>query len=107
MIENTILLTGIPRSGTTLTCALLNEIEDCLALPEPIRLELHGDRMRAVAEIEDFLRTTRKHAIAGGAVMTKHRGGRIIDNFAAPPGWGGGLRPVLVEHGAIVPDRPL
>lgn len=31
-----ILITGIPRSGTTLFCSLLNATKECIVLPEPI-----------------------------------------------------------------------
>lgn len=33
---NNIILTGIPRSGTTLSCRLLNQVENVLALVEPL-----------------------------------------------------------------------
>lgn len=107
MTENVVLLTGVPRSGTTLMCSLLNDIPDCVALPEPIQLERHGDRMRAIGEIEEFLGDTRRRALAGEAVATKHRDGQIIDNFAAPPNSGGELRRVAVAHGPVVLDKPL
>ena len=32
----TVLLTGLPRSGTTLTCELLNQVPDTVALDEPL-----------------------------------------------------------------------
>lgn len=33
----TVLVTGLPRSGTTLTCELLNQVPATLALDEPMR----------------------------------------------------------------------
>lgn len=49
---STTLLTGLPRSGTTLTCSLLNDYPATVALAEPIQLERHGDRARAVEEMK-------------------------------------------------------
>jgi len=34
--ESTVLVTGLPRSGTTLTCELLNKVPDTVALDEPM-----------------------------------------------------------------------
>ena len=34
----TIVLTGIPRSGTTLSCHLLNQLPQCVALLEPMQV---------------------------------------------------------------------
>ncbi len=36
MQHNNIILTGIPRSGTTLICYLLNKIPNTVALHEPM-----------------------------------------------------------------------
>lgn len=38
MVKN-IILTGIPRSGTTLSCRLLNKVQNVLALVEPIDMK--------------------------------------------------------------------
>lgn len=38
MSNNNVLLTGVPRSGTTLTCYLLNKLPDTVALHEPMRI---------------------------------------------------------------------
>ena len=34
--ETDIVLTGVPRSGTTLICYLLNKVPDAIALHEPM-----------------------------------------------------------------------
>jgi len=56
----TTLLTGLPRSGTTLVCALLNRLPDTVALSEPRILRLHGDRDLAVRQIDAFLAIIRE-----------------------------------------------
>jgi hypothetical protein len=44
MDQGNILITGLPRSGTTLTCELLGSLPDTIALDEPLdRVQLAGD----------------------------------------------------------------
>lgn len=97
----TILLTGLPRSGTTLACALLNECPDTVALAEPLSLTRHGDRDRAVAEIETFIGHTRAQILRDGTAFSTHIGGQIPDNWAEEPDPAGGLRRSRAEHGLI------
>lgn len=104
---STILLTGLPRSGTTLTCALLNQCPDTVALAEPIQLERHGDRLRACDEIAAFIAGTRESALKRGIVTSKHIDGAVPDNTVGAPPPGGGLRGILVSHGEIPVAKPL
>jgi hypothetical protein len=105
----TTLLTGLPRSGTTLTCALLNEFPDTLALAEPLALSGDGDREKAMADIETFIRATRKSAVSEGVATSKHLDGVILGNFAEAPSLTEGrrLRQVLVTHGEIRIEKAL
>lgn len=105
--KTTTLLAGLPRSGTTLTCALLNEFPDTVALAEPIALQPHGDRKRAVCEIEDFVAMARHQILTANEVVSKHFDGIIPDNFAEPPSATPGLRKVRVTHGPIRLDKLL
>ena len=36
MRENDVVITGLPRGGTTLACELLNAVENTVALDEPM-----------------------------------------------------------------------
>jgi hypothetical protein len=103
----TILLTGLPRSGTTLTCALLNDFDDTLALPEPIQLERHGDRARAIYEIDHFVTEARRNALESGIAITKHVDGKIRDNFVDEPTGEPGLRRPRAGHGVVNVAKPL
>ncbi|NVN10175.1 sulfotransferase [Nguyenibacter vanlangensis] len=105
----TILVTGLPRSGTTLLCALLNAYPDTLALGEPLALERHGDRARAVTEIERFVAATRRRAIDSGLAMSKHVDGTVPDNWVEDPAvlQTGRLRRVLEQRGEIPVGKPL
>lgn len=105
----TILVTGLPRSGTTLLCALLNEFPETLALGEPLALGRHGDRDRALAEIESFVDMTRRHAIADGLAMSKHVNGKIPENWVEDPAVlaTGRRRRILEQRGEIAVGKPL
>lgn len=102
-----ILVTGMPRSGTTLIASLLDKVPNTVALAEPIILERHGDRARAVAEIAEFLKETRRAALAGEPVINKLVNGTITDNWVEPPNSEGRLRLVLERRGLMSLDRPL
>ena len=104
---HTTLLTGLPRSGTTLVCALLNEFPNTVALAEPLQLERHGDRLRAVLEIDEFLKTARHQALTAKTAISKHVNGVIPDNWVAPPTTKPGLRQVLEDRGPIRLDKTL
>lgn len=104
--STTVLLTGLPRSGTTLLCALLNECHDTVALAEPLRLERHGDRERAVGEIDAFVARIRRQILAHGEVETLHVGGAVPDNWLTEPTDALGRRS-LAEWGTIRVERPL
>lgn len=102
-----ILLTGMPRSGTTLVVSLLGRQPDIIALAEPIQLDPHGGRSRAVEDIAAFMAQTRAAAIAHEPIPTKHVDGRIIDNWVEPPNQDGQLRKVLEQRSALLFDKPL
>jgi hypothetical protein len=86
---------------------LLNEFPDTLALPEPIQLERHGDRQRAVREIDAFIAETRRSALDLSEVVTKHVDGAIRDNFVDEPDGAPGLRVPRAAHGVIKVTKPL
>lgn len=102
----TVLLTGLPRSGTTLACALLNQIPDVLALAEPIPLAGVVDRAAALKTVADFVRTTRRQALSEGLAPTRSRAWRG-DNLAEAPRPDGGLRAGIGDVQPLTIDRPL
>lgn len=79
-----IAITGPGRSGTTLTCHLLNKLPDTVALSEPIAPGRYADRLpdhEAVCDgIEEYFRAMRKMALREGVVISKHVGGVVPDN---------------------------
>ena len=77
----TILLTGIPRSGTNLVCACLNTLPNCVALTEPMMVPRHGDADRAVSEILSFAEAVRQRLLSEGVAPSRTVKGVIADNF--------------------------
>jgi len=67
-----VLLTGLARSGTTLTVSLLNKLPDTVALHEPMdfdRYPMTGES--ALADMADYLRETRAELLQTVATTTK------------------------------------
>ena len=106
--ERNIVITGPGRSGTTLTCHLLNKLPDTVALSEPINPGKYADRLpdnEAVADgIQDFYREQREMALKRGVVLSKHVGGVVPDN---PKGMVDGVRKRVVEKGKIPVGKDL
>ena len=82
--ERNIVLTGPGRSGTTLTCHLLNKLPNTVALAEPLtpgRFEEQMPDYEAVCdELEKVYRRMRRKALNQGVVLSKHIGGIVPDN---------------------------
>ena len=56
MSGRNLLLTGVPRSGTTLCCHLLGQASDTVALFEPMHvMDLPTEQTAARQEVEIFL----------------------------------------------------
>ncbi len=103
-----IVITGPGRSGTTLTCHLLNKLPDTVALSEPIAPGQFADRLpdhEAVCDgIEGYFRTMRKMALREGVVISKHVGGVVPDNTK---GEVEGVRRRIAQKGRIEVDKDL
>ena len=66
-----VVLCGLPRSGTTLVCSILNSAAATIALHEP--LAMHGlpkDCALAAAEIVATFDAIRAQTLAGGGAPT-------------------------------------
>ncbi len=84
MPERDVLLTGIPRSGTTLACWLLNHLPNAVALVEPpmgVRFWLgRWDRRQASASVRQFFMRVRKRIAARRPVPSFHIDGEVPAN---------------------------
>ena len=106
--DRNIVLTGPGRSGTTLTCFLLNKLPDTVALSEPIAPGRYANRMpdyeRVADGIEEYYRDMRKMALRQGLVISKHVGGMVPDNSK---GMKDGVRQRIADKGQISVGKDL
>ena len=103
-----VLITGTPRSGTTLVCSLLNKLPDTAALHEPMNVWDFANCRdgSAIADlIENFCAESRQSLQQDGTAVSKHVGGKVRDNSATVNSAGGRIR--QTEHGRIKIDKPL
>src|SRR5437016_4669259 len=103
-----VLITGTPRSGTTLICSLLNKLPDIVALHEPMNVWefancRSGDEIAEM--VENFCAESRKSLHEEGFAVSKHVGGKVRDNSAAVDR--AGKRSRQTEHGRIEIDKPV
>ena len=104
-MKNNIILTGPPRSGTTLTCFLLNKVSNVIALHEPMNLKMFPDRSTALEKTAAFFDQMRHSALTEGKVISKVKAGQIPDN---PFGNEVGVkRQSLVNRAEIPVGKPL
>jgi hypothetical protein len=105
-----VLITGTPRSGTTLLCSLLNKLPNMVALHEPMNVWQFPkcpDAPAIADVIERFCADTRKSLLENGVAVSKHVGGLIPDNVAADQVNRSGIRLRHTEHGPVRIDKPL
>lgn len=77
-----LVLTGVPRSGTTLCCRLLNQAPETVALVEPMPVQtLPVQPAQAVAEIAAFFAQSRQRLLAEGRATSQQIAGQGTDNF--------------------------
>ncbi|WP_338518902.1 hypothetical protein [Alteromonas gracilis] len=79
---NTKLLTGIPRSGTTLCCKLLNQCGNTLALHEPINPQklTSVTPVTAASEIKSQIQQIRHSLMSNQAIEHGDKAGVDLDN---------------------------
>lgn len=93
--DKDIVLAGLPRSGSTLTCHLINKLPDAVALNEPMasrRFEDLPDNGAICDTISQFLVSMRGSLGQTGTAMSKHIDGVVPDNPVARKIQGEGLR---------------
>ena len=108
--SRTVLITGVPRSGTTLVCSLLNKLPDVVALHEPMDVwdfSKCRDSNELAKNIERFCAEARRSLREHGYAISKHVGGEIRDNAAANAVDQSGNRVRRTEHGKIEINKAL
>ena len=100
-----VVLTGLPRSGSTLTCNLLNRCADTVALHEPIPMrdlaaEFQGEAL--AEQVARFFADTRHSLLTERRALSKRVNGQVPDNtFGEGRGGEGNLRHSLASHGEV------
>lgn len=122
MTPHSILLTGTARSGTTLSCHLLNKLPDTVALHEPMasgpmavgRLSELGSYERMGQAVESFCEEQRTSLHERKRARSKEQGGAVPDNHVGAARtrkhlWGKALRrrSRSVRKGEIVVEKEL
>ncbi|MEM0952911.1 MAG: hypothetical protein AAGI24_02120 [Pseudomonadota bacterium] len=104
MKTNTVLLTGVPRSGTSLACRLLDGGHDALALSEPLRL----DEIRsldclndAVSYVDTRISDIRRSVLRDQKAPSTHFAGQLSDARVSATASDTGLRAPQGEQGEI------
>jgi hypothetical protein len=96
--QHTILLTGVPRSGTTLACHLLNKAPDTVALHEPMdvftfaALRRRGGDAAVLDAISAFAAAQRASLLEHGTARSKAVDGKVPDNPISRVASADGLR---------------
>ena len=109
-MSRTWLLSGVPRSGTSLCCRLAGALPDTVALSEPIRRrELGGmdTPQSACARIGEYAEQARAQILAEGRAPSVQVDGRLDDNRTVSRHTDAGLRKLRSEWGEIAIDKPL
>ncbi len=79
-MEKDVILTGIPRSGTTLACLLLSQLPNFVALNEPMRTATYRSYPAALAGVPEFYRDTRRSLLDRGVAVARAVDGKMTDN---------------------------
>ncbi|WP_374602776.1 hypothetical protein [Arenimonas sp.] len=102
-----LILTGLPRSGTTLCCHLLNQAPNTVALFEPVDVFAlpAEDRAAAVEAVLAHAQDARRDLLERGRAISYHAQGQVPDNPAGDIV--GSRRSWRVERGEVAFDKPL
>ena len=103
--EEDVLLTGVPRSGTTLVCKLLCDFPNVIALNEPMAPPLFPDRKKAIQNIGYSLGKFRKSLLKNRVAPVRTKDGQITDNAYSGPSMGNRER--ILKRTKVHFDKPL
>lgn len=103
-MANDIILTGPPRSGTTLACSLLNQLPDTAALHEPMNLKMFPNPVGAISQVRQFFSQMRSSILETGTALSKVKGEQVPRNpFADDQAH---ERRSVVQKGVLKFDKP-
>lgn len=99
-----VILTGIPRSGTTMACRLLCECTNTVALNEPLSPDFFEDLPSALSGIHRAFQEFRQSLMKSGMAPARTRDGQITDNAYSQQE---GQRERVVQRTMTRFDQPL
>lgn len=106
-----VIITGLPRSGTSLSCYLLNQCVDTVALSEPpiaaMDTPTGTDHTHISAGIRHYFVQTRHTLLTEGSALSHQINGAIPDNYAAAQSDDRGIRPMLARVDQVQFNKPL
>lgn len=108
MSGRNIVLTGIPRAGTTLCCSLLGQAADTVALFEPMAVHaLPRDPGRALEVVAAFFNESRRTLLERGVATSQQVAGQVPDNPFGQERDQSGARTRVAHLGQIQVSKPL
>lgn len=108
--DNAIVLTGIPRSGTTLVCYLLNTLPGVVALDEPMDVRATfrtSDHDQIRKRISHFFLDMRNSIQIHKRAISKNVKGRVTDNHGGAYDEQSGARTFKGSRGEIAVEKEL
>ena len=108
-VTNTWLLSGIPRSGSSLCCRLAATLPNTVALSEPMESSAFHDTADALAacdRIVAFVDDARRRILDEGRAPSAHLAGRLADQMVGCAALGA-LRPARNERGLVRVAKPV
>jgi len=77
-----LVITGVPRSGTSYLTSCLHKLENCVAINEPEEIFQHLDDTGAPWGMADYYRSLRADIAAKKPICNKLRNGNVIEDTA-------------------------
>lgn len=77
-----LIITGIPRSGTSYLCSLLHQVDNCVIINEPAEIFDPLIHQRIPWGVATYYRNVRKDILDGHPVKNKVSGNRVIEDTA-------------------------
>jgi hypothetical protein len=77
-----VVITGLPRSGTSYFCTALHNMRDCVAINEPEEIFAHLSDTGPPWGMPRYYAQLRDDIVAGRAIVNKMRDGRFIEDTA-------------------------
>jgi hypothetical protein len=77
-----VVITGLPRSGTSYFCAALHNVRDCVAINEPEEIFAHLSDTGPPWGMPRYYAELRSDIMAGRPIVNKIRDGRFIEDTA-------------------------